>query len=75
MKKDKEIIKTINDMKMEMAINDLKKEIKRYGNTDAFSKTFAKYFKIAEKERLKAEIRMMKQMIKEEKKRMKNKSP
>lgn len=71
-KETRETLKAINDMKMEIAINDLKKEIKRYSNKDPFAKTFAKYFKIIEKEKLKNEIRMMKQMIKEEKKKLKN---
>jgi hypothetical protein len=58
-------IKSRRDQEMECALKELKIETKRYNRNDTFEKTFAKYFK-------KAQIRSIREAIKEAKKRLKS---
>lgn len=58
-------VKNIREQKMEEAIKELKKEVNGYNRCGTFEKTFAKHFK-------KAQIRSIKEAIKEYKKRLKS---
>jgi len=58
-------MKSRRDQEMEEALKELKKEVKGYHRNSTFEITFAKYFK-------KAQIRSMKEAIKEYKKRLKS---
>jgi hypothetical protein len=69
----KPIIKSVKEQKMEIALNELKIETRRFNRKDGFASSFAKYYKMIEKARFRAEIKAMKKAIKEEKKKLKRK--
>ncbi len=59
------IMKSRRDQEMEDVLKELKKEVKGYNRCSTFEKTFAKHFK-------KAQIRSIREAIKEYKKRLKS---
>lgn len=70
------VIKSVREQKMEDSLRELKKEVKRYRNNDTFVTTFTKYLKkiqrAQQREQLKIYKQKMREVIKEEKKRLKS---